>query len=71
MIKAKIYDNSAIIEMIESIPHNLTLLEKELGMPKTMLSKVMREERGMPKHWRLALIDFVEKYKKEKSAKLG
>lgn len=65
MKKRKKFDNTDVIIMVQSIPHTLNQIENELGMPKTSLSKVMNETRGMPKRWKLKLESFVEKSKNQ------
>lgn len=49
-----------IIKLLEFVPHSISHIERDLGMPKTVLQKAIKGYRGLPKRWSLALKAYVE-----------
>lgn len=49
-----------ISKLLENVPNPISHIERDLGMPATVLQKALKGNRGLPKKWAIALKFYVE-----------
>jgi hypothetical protein len=49
-----------IDKLLENVPNPISHIERDLGMPATVLQKALKGKRGLPKKWAIALKNYVE-----------
>lgn len=49
-----------IDKLLENVPNPISHIERDLGMPATILQKALRGKRNLPKKWAIALRLYVE-----------
>ena len=49
-----------IDKLLENVPNPISHIERDLGMPATVLQKALRGKRNLPKKWAIALRLYVE-----------
>jgi hypothetical protein len=49
-----------ISKLLENVPNPISHIERDLGMPATVLQKALKGNRDLPKKWAIALKFYVE-----------
>ena len=49
-----------IDKLLENVPNPISHIERDLGMPATVLQKSLKGKRNLPKKWAIALKSYVE-----------
>lgn len=47
-------------KLLENVPNPISHIERDLGMPATVLQKALKGKRNLPKKWAIALKSYVE-----------